>query len=263
MRSAHEGEFEQRQGALMDGARHATVHVGTSGWTYEHWKNRFYPGHLPKTQWLEYYCQHFSTVEINASFYRIPRPVVVSGWQGRTPQDFLFSIKASRLITHVKKLKNCQKEIEWFFTTFGGMEKKIGAYLLQLPPTLKFDAARLSDFIAQLPTSRPLVFEFRNREWLTDATYRLLEDHKAFFCIGDLPDLTTDRVVTGKLAYVRFHGYQAQYGGCYPDEVLYHWADWILTQHRRGVTVFAYFNNDRDGFAVQNSLKLKQLLHQG
>jgi uncharacterized protein YecE (DUF72 family) len=240
--------------------RRASVHLGTSGWTYDHWLDRFYPPEIPKKKWFEFYCSHFPTVELNASFYRIPKPAVVEGWEKRSPPGFVFSIKVSRLITHIKRLKNCRKEIDWFFTTFSGLRKKIGAYLFQLPPTLKFDGELLRDFIPQLPRDTPLVFEFRDSQWLNDETCAILDEYKAGFCIADRGDPATEKRVIGGLAYIRFHGYRVDYGGSYPDAVLRQWALWISAQRKKGITVFAYFNNDRDGFAVQNCLKLREMV---
>ncbi len=232
--------------------------LGTSGWSYEHWKEVFYPLDLPKKKWFEYFTNHFSTVEINASFYRIPTAKVTQGWYDRSPLNFRFSIKMSRLITHVKKLRNCTEEINWFFSSFEPLQSKIAVYLIQLPPSLNYDPGRLNEFLYLLP-QYSYALEFRNSSWYRDDIYDLLSQRGVAFCIHDMQGLQTERVVTSEMLYLRFHGYSGLYGGDYPDSVLKDWAHFIKEQHARGNSILGYFNNDIGGFAVKNCKRLEEL----
>jgi uncharacterized protein YecE (DUF72 family) len=237
-----------------------SINLGTSGWTYDHWKEVFYPITVPKRQWFEYYCSQFSTVELNASFYRIPTLKVSEGWNSRSPENFRFAIKMSRLVTHERKLKNCERELEWFFSVFAPLNKKIAVFLIQLPPTLKFDPDRIVNFSKHFPSNAHAVFEFRNVSWYCDETVSLLKSLGYSFCIHDMGELATEKIVTSPVAYIRFHGFDSRYGGDYPDTVLLQWAKWIKLQAARGVSIYGYFNNDIGGFAVKNCRKLRDLV---
>jgi uncharacterized protein YecE (DUF72 family) len=236
------------------------LHLGTSGWTYAHWRGRFYPEKLAQRNWFEFYCRHFGTVELNASFYRIPNAGAVDGWNQRSPDHFRFAIKISRLISHIKRLHDCDHEIRWFFDTFAPLDKKIAIYLLQLPPGAGFDPVLLENFFTRLPSGVRVAVEFRNKSWYRDETYRLLENTPHAFCIHDWDGLGTERIVIHNTAYIRFHGTESRYAGDYPDEQLNGWASWIKDQLRLNTAVFGYFNNDLNGFAVKNCLKLKELV---
>ncbi len=235
------------------------AHLGTSGWTYDHWSGRFYPADVSRRRWFEYFSQHFDTVELNASFYRIPKESVVESWNSRAPDRFVFSIKMSRLVTHVKKLRNCDDELRWFFGVFTPLKKKIGMYLIQIPPSLKVNHDHLKQFCEKLPSDAPVTFEFRNKSWYVDQTYKILADFNHCFCIHDMSGSSTERIVTGPAAYLRFHGYHERYGGDYTDEILTDWAHWIGNQTRK-TQVFGYFNNDFEGFAVKNCLRLREMI---
>jgi uncharacterized protein YecE (DUF72 family) len=195
------------EGSLMtQKLPHAGLHLGTSGWTYTDWRGRFYPEKLAQRQWLAFYCRHFDTVELNASFYRIPSVKAVVGWNQRSPDHFRFAVKVSRLITHVKRLRDCDHEIRWFFETFAPLEKKIGIYLLQLTPSTGFDAVPLGNFLAALPLGVRVAVEFRNKSWYRDETYRLLEKTGHAFCIHDWDGLRTERIVINDTASVQTEG---------------------------------------------------------
>lgn len=236
------------------------IFLGTSGWTYDHWKGIVYPDSIARKQWFEYYCTLFPTVEINASFYRIPTRTVTESWARRSPEHFRFSVKVSRLITHVKKIKNCDREIEWFFSVFEPLEKKIALYLVQLPPNLNCDPGRLHDFIRLLPQNKKYAFEFRNTTWYNDEIVDLLRETECTFCIHDMGELKSARITTSGLTYVRFHGFDTQYGGDYSDQTLTEWAHWMQYQAARGISVYGYFNNDIGGFAVKNCRTLQQII---
>lgn len=235
------------------------IYLGTSGWTYEHWKNVFYPDSIARKKWFEFYCTYFPTVELNASFYRIPTLKAAEGWYSRSPEHFRFAVKMSRLVTHERKLKNCERELEWFFSVFEPLKKKIAVYLIQLPPTLKFDPERLLLFSKLLPKDNMFAVEFRNPAWYRDETMALLKELHFAFCIHDMGGVQTERVITSHLIYIRFHGYDSQYGGDYSDQHLLQWATWIKQKKEEGKQVHAYFNNDIGGFAIKNCLKLQEL----
>lgn len=235
-------------------------YLGTSGWTYDHWKGVFYPDTVPKKRWFEYYSSRFDTVELNASFYRIPTVKTALGWYNRSQANFRFAVKMSRLVSHVRRLKNCDRELEWFFSSMEPLKPKTSIILIQLPPNLRIDLKRLDEFSARLPSDQTFAFEFRNITWYSEETYALLREREHTFCIHDMAGLTTDKIITANTVYIRFHGYDSRYGGDYPDDRLCLWAEWIREQLKKGLTVFAYFNNDIGGFAVKNCLRLKEIL---
>jgi len=240
-----------------------SIYLGTSGWTYEHWKGVFYPDDVPKKLWFEYFGGRFDTVELNASFYRIPTVKATESWMKRSSDTFRFSVKMSRLITHVKKLGDCQREIDWFFSVFEPLFPKIAIFLVQLPPSLKFDLARLENFFGYLKSNTRYAFEFRNTSWYRDETYELLKKYGYSFCIHDMGGLATERIVSSESIYIRFHGFDSRYGGDYPDNILEEWAAWIRRQTEDGKKIFGYFNNDIGGFAAKNCLTLRSMLQGG
>jgi uncharacterized protein YecE (DUF72 family) len=245
---------------MQDNQLQQTILIGTSGWTYNHWKNIFYPPDLPQRKWFSYYAGKFNTVEINYSFYRIPTPKTIEHWNTQSPADFHFAIKMNRQITHFKKLKNCKRETDLFFSVFQPLFSKIGIVLIQLPPTLGFDPERLLNFFNDLPKDHKFAFEFRNSSWYREETYSLLRDHKHIFCIHDMTNLKTEKIITADTVYIRFHGFDSMYGGNYPDSCLQSWADWIKKRYQDNKSIFCFFNNDIGGFAVKNGLMLKKMI---
>lgn len=238
---------------------HSNLYLGTSGWAYKHWKGIFYPDNLPQTRWLEFFCNKFQTVEINATFYHIPSFQTVQSWNNRSPSDFTFSVKMSRLVSHIKKLKNCENELAWFFSVLKPLYSKSGVVLIQLPPVIKFDPGRINEFCSLLPEDLKFAFEFRNISWYNDETYQLLNRWGHTFCIHDMPGIETGKIVTSDSIYIRFHGFDSAYGGDYPEPVLKTWAEWIKSQLDNGINIFGYFNNDIGGFAVKNCITLKRM----
>lgn len=238
------------------------VFLGTSGWAYKHWKGIFYPSELPQKMWFEYFSSEFKTVEINASFYRIPTIKTVQGWNERSSSDFRFSIKMSRLVSHIRKLKNCINELKWFFSVFEPLYPKIAVVLIQLPPTMQFDPGRIAEFSSLLPSNLQFAFEFRNNSWYRDETYELLQKLGHIFCIHDMAGMVTERIVTTNSVYVRFHGYDSVYGGDYPEDHLRKWAEWINIQKEQNRVVYGYFNNDIGGYAIKNCIRLRQMIEQ-
>jgi len=238
------------------------IRIGTSGWTYRHWRGRFYPKGLAQKNWLEYYAERFNTVELNASFYRIPKSSVAEGWNRRTPAGFRFAVKVSRLITHMHRLKNCEDSVEWFFRDMAPLSGKISVYLLQFPPSFVPDEDLLRGFMKLLPTGR-YVFEFRNKDCYTGQIADTLREIEAGFCIHDFPGRESPLWITSDFVYIRFHGYRQRYGGDYPQSVLGNWAGKIRGWSDEGRDVFAYFNNDAGGNAVKNAVSLRNMLGNG
>ncbi len=235
------------------------VYIGTSGWNYNHWKGVLYPEDSPANRWFYYYKEHFDTVEINNSFYRLPTEHAFKNWQKQAPADFIYAVKASRYITHMKKLKDPRISLRKFLSRIKYLKRNLGPVLYQLPPWWRCDPFRLQHFLKQLPKDRIHVFEFRNDSWLTKDVFGLLEAHGASFCIHDMPYVSCPRIVTGKIAYIRFHGASAQYSGGYPHKTLRKWARWI-TDRAKKVDVYVYFNNDAEGHAVRDALRLKKMV---
>lgn len=240
------------------------VRIGCSGWSYAHWREVVYPEGQPQRRWLEYYATLFDTVELNATFYRLPRRDTVAAWVDRTPPDFTFAVKASRYLTHVKRLGDLGPGLERFYARIGPLVStpKMGPVLWQLPETFRRDDERLGAALAALPPGRHC-FEFRHASWFVPDVYELLRRHGAALVIGDHPErpfqaheLTTD------WTYVRFHYGRRGRRGNYSERELDTWADRI-DQWRRRVNVYAYFNNDWEGFAVRNGLSLRSRLEIG
>lgn len=236
------------------------VRVGTSGWSYKHWRGIFYPDSVPQRQWLEHYMEHFDTVEVNSTFYHLPRESTMESWRDRAPQGFVYAIKASRFITHTKMLTGAKEPLEEFLRRTRLLEGHLGPVLYQLPPRFKRDLSVLERFLDLLPEDLVSVFEFRDESWYCEETFELLGSHDACFCAHDMPRLWTPRRGTGPAAYVRFHGPERRYTGAYPEEVLAEWAEWMAGQQEAGRSVFAYFNNDIGGHAVDDAKALRAML---
>jgi uncharacterized protein YecE (DUF72 family) len=233
-------------------------YIGTSGWHYDHWRGDFYPEGLAKSKWLEFYAAHFSTVELNNSFYHLPSEKAFATWKNSTPAGFIFAVKVSRFITHIKRLQNIREPLNTFLGRAAFLEEKQGPLLYQLPQGLKRDDQLLEDFLKRLPPNAQNVFEFRHLSWFDDEVYDLLRRYGAGLCIYDMPDFSSPLMATSDFAYLRFHGNQRLYGGNYSDSALEEWAGKIALLGT--VTVYAYFNNDIEGFAIRNALTLKRLL---
>ncbi|OHB62695.1 MAG: hypothetical protein A2Y76_04140 [Planctomycetes bacterium RBG_13_60_9] len=236
------------------------IRIGTSGWHYKHWLGRFYPEKLPKDKWLAHYAQHFDTVEINNTFYHLPREQTMLNWHDRVPANFLFAVKANRYITHVKKLKDPAETLHRFFDLANLLEEHLGPVLYQLPPSLHKNLERLDEFIGALPKRELAVFEFRHSSWYEQDTFDLLNRWGVALCVHDMGDRAPPRIMTGRMVYVRFHGTSAHYAGNYPDSLLHDWANWMKSQMSTARVIYAYFNNDISGHAVNNARTLKQIM---
>ena len=238
------------------------VRIGCSGWMYAHWRGRFYPEKLAARKWFGFYAEHFDTVEINNSFYRLPKAETFDSWQAQAPAGFCYAVKANRFLTQAKKLKDCEEPLDRMMTPVRHLGSTLGPILYQLPPRFRLNLERLEQFLSLLPKDVTNIFEFRDTSWFVDEVFALLDRHGAGFCAHDMPGLETPRIATGRAAYVRFHGGEGKYWGRYPDERLLGWADWMADQARNGRTVWVYFNNDIDGHAIQDALTLKAIIAQ-
>lgn len=234
--------------------------VGTSGWHYDDWKGRFYPEKLPRSKWLGFFANYFSTVELNNTFYRLPSEKVFQNWHDTTPADFIFAVKMSRFVTHIKRLNDTGEAIHNFMSRATLLKDKLGPVLYQLPPGLHRDDARLTAFMAELPPEYKHVIEFRHESWLTDEVYDILRKYSTGICVFDMPGLSCPLLATTGFAYIRFHGKDSLYSSCYSDEELTDWAEKIQKLARNLDTVYIYFNNDVQGFALKNAETIKRLL---
>lgn len=235
-----------------------------------HWKGRFYPETLPPAGWLEYYSHHFSTVEINASFYRFPTEHMVQSWKTSATivnKDFLFTLKGNRLITHIKRLHlthESENEINRFTTLFDLFEKNRGCILWQLHKSMKYNEKNiliLEDFCRYL-TRIPcrFVIEFRDPEWWNERTFEILKNVKMAFCVESGLGLPDTMVVTAKFAYIRFHGPSDSYSSNYTDEQLIEWKNKIEKFCSKCNDLYCYFNNDINAYAVANALRFRELM---
>ena len=240
--------------------KQGSARVGCSGWQYKHWRGDFYPADLPQRQWFERYASVFDTVEINNTFYRLPEESTFANWAERAPGGFLFAVKASRFLTHMKKLKDPEEPIDRFFSRARALRRHLGPVLYQLPPGWKLDHERLEHFLQVLPKHVRHVLEFREPSWYSDDVYALLQRHRVGLCLHDMPGSATGRLRVGPFVYVRFHGASGKYGGSYSEDRLTVWADWLLGQMKGGADVYAYFNNDVGGHAPRDALTLRRLL---
>jgi len=245
---------------MMSRSPRPACYIGTSGWVYPHWRGIFYPQKLPTKQWLKHYVTRFDTVELNNTFYRLPSEQAFSRWKEDSPEGFKYAVKASRYITHMKKLQGVEEALPRFLERSRLLGERLGPILYQLPPFWKCNLDRLRGFLCMLPGDLRHVFEFRHVSWLSEAVFTLLQQHRAGLCIVSLPDFPCLLRSTAPFVYVRLHGAEAVYGSCYSERELQWWAEQILGFLGDGKDVYAYFNNDAFGYAVQNALRLKEIL---
>lgn len=237
-----------------------SIHIGTSGWSYKHWREIFYPHGVSAKDYLQYYAKHFSTVEINNSFYHLLKEETVQNWASNVPDDFVFAVKANRYITHIKKLKEPENRIENFLESITSFGKKLGPILFQLPPSFGFNPERFEYFLKALSADYRYVFEFRDKSWFNSETYDILKKNNAAFCIYNMGDYQTPKEITSDFVYIRLHGPGGLGSNKYNDEKLNEFCNDILDFNGCGKEVFCYFNNDEAGYAVENAKELKQKL---
>ena len=236
----------------------STIYIGTSGWVYKEWANDFYRGLKPKEHFA-FYATQFPTVEINATFYRMPSLKMVHGWRDKAPEKFIFAVKGSRFITHIKRLNNLERSVTNFISHIKPMKDRLGPLLWQLPPSFKKDLLRLKNFLKRLPKTFSHAIEFRHPDWMIDDTFELLRQYNVA-CVG----ISSQRMpqnfsVTADFVYTRFHGLKGGARHDYTRAELEPWADHIRTQAAAGKTAFAYFNNDVNVRAPGNAKVLMQL----
>ncbi len=238
----------------------ATYYIGTSGWHYQQWSGIFYPQTMPVSQWLQYYSRSFNSVEINSSFYHLPTEKTILNWHSSVPDGFRYSVKVSRYITHIKKLSGSLDAIANFTDRVNHLAQRLGILLFQLPPGMRRNDEKLESLLMQLSPRYKYVFEFRNRTWMDDDIFALLSKYNIGFCIYDLPGYTSPTIQTSDFIYIRFHGSNGLYSSCYSDSELAKWAKNIKGISRNASSIYIYFNNDFEAYAVQNAIKLRQLL---
>jgi uncharacterized protein YecE (DUF72 family) len=239
----------------------ARILIGTSGWHYDSWRGPFFPRGLPLKNQLQYYASQFSTTELNGVFYRTPTPESVRAWRDQTGDGFVFAWKASKFITHWKRLShNSINSLELLEGRLSLLGHKAGPILFQLPPNFSVDPDRLAAFIELLPAQRRYSFEFRHSSWYAPRIFRLLSQHNISLCISDHHDAPAPWKRTADFVYVRGHGPQGRYKGHYRQDVLARWARRIKSWKQQGCDVFVYFDNDQKSAAPADALKLRQLL---
>lgn len=241
----------------------AEIYIGTSGWHYDHWEGPFYPSGISDDTFLEYYADRFRTAEINNSFYQLPKKETLLRWRDAVPEDFVFSVKASRYLTHMKKLKDPEGPLFRFLDRVGVLEDKLGPTLFQLPPRWGSNPKRLEAFLDILPEGQRYAFEFRDPSWFEDEVYGMLAKHGAAFCVYDLDGETSPKQVTADFAYVRLHGPDDPYRGQYGPERLAGWTGAFSAWRKQRLDVYCYFDNDEAGYAAQDALRLQQMMAEG
>jgi len=236
------------------------VCIGTSGWHYDHWRGPFFPEGMPDEEMLGFYARHFPAAEINNSFYQLPKAETLEHWRDAVPDNFRFAVKASRYITHMKKLKDPRQPVDRFLQRVAVLGDRLGPVLFQLPPNWRCNVERLAAFLAALPGTGRYAFEFRDPSWFDDKVYQLLEEAGAAFCIYDLAGRQSPKTVTADLVYVRLHGPDQAYEGSYSVQALAGWAGAISAWKNQGRNVFCFFDNDQQGYAPANARRLQEML---
>lgn len=242
---------------MGDGGR---IYIATSGWHYGHWVGPFYPEDIRKNRLFDYYLTRFDTVEINNSFYRLPEEKTLEHWRDAAPEGFVFALKGSRLITHVKRLKDPVQPLKAFLDRAVILGEKLGPVLFQLPPRWKRNMERLESFLKALPKAHRFAFEFRDPDWFHPAVYALLREYNASFCIYDFDFLLSPREVTADFIYIRLHGPAGKYQGQYSEEALAEWAGFMKSWQKKAKALYCYFDNDEAGYAPMDALRLKALM---
>ena len=236
------------------------IFIGTSGWNYKHWLGPFYPEKMRAADTLRFYSERFDTVEINATHYHLPSFNTFDSWRETVPAQFVFAVKASRFITHMKKLKSPRTSTEKVFVRVKKLQERLGPILFQLPPRWHVNVKRLEHFLSALPNEYRYIFEFRDQSWNTTEIYDLLERHNVALCFYHQTGYDSPMEITADFVYVRLHGTETKYGGSYPLTVLKKWARRIRGWRKDSKAVYFYFNNDPEGHAVKNAMTLRKLL---
>ncbi len=236
------------------------IRIGTSGWHYKHWVGTFYPPKTAGNKMLAYYFEHFDTVELNNSFYRLPGKSALISWRDSTPSNFVFAAKGSRFLTHMKKLKDAGQGLTRFLDAIETLDRKLGPILFQLPPNWELDLDRLTTFCATLPGRHRYAFEFRNATWNVPPVYELLSRHNMAYCAFHLAGEHSPIEITADFTYVRLHGPGGKYQGSYSHEDLHEWSTRIGAWRRDLKAIYVYFDNDQAGYAAKDALRLRSLV---
>jgi uncharacterized protein YecE (DUF72 family) len=234
--------------------------IGTSGWSYRHWRGPFYPEALSPKGHLEFYAERFDTVEVNGTFYRLIARETLAAWREQTPPGFVFACKGSRFLTHMKRLTDCGQGLERYFERVTALEHKLGPIVFQLPVHFRPNPERLAEFLGCLPQDRRYAFEFRDPAWFTSEIVALLRRRNAALCLYEFAGREAPLEITADFVYIRLHGPDGAYQGSYGEPALEAWAKRIDAWRRRGHDAYCYFANDDRGFAPHNALRLKQLM---
>lgn len=253
---------------LPGDAAEAIAYVGCSGWHYKSWRGTVYPETLATAAWLRAYARRFATVELNNSFYRLPAANTFRSWRERVPRGFRFAVKASRFLTHIKRLRDPEEPLTRLLTHAAPLASALGPILYQLPPRWFPDPERLEMFLALLPDRLPgtrqrllHVMEMRDQRGYEPWVLDLLRQYHVTLCVHDMPAVESPLLTIGPIVYARFHGHGAKYGGSYPDAVLEEWADWLRGAMASGRDAYVYFNNDVNGYAVSDAERLRRMLN--
>jgi uncharacterized protein YecE (DUF72 family) len=241
--------------------RKGKIHIGTSGWHYKHWAGTFYPEDIKADKQFAYYQDYFDTVELNNSFYHLPDRSTFRKWKEITPKNFIFSVKGSRYISHMKKLSDTREPLRAFLHNARGLGRKLGPVLFQLPPGWKLNLERLQIFLKQLPLTLRVAFEFRNTSWYTPEVYDALRSRGCAFCMYELDGHLSPLEVTADFVYIRLHGPGAKYQGSYNRTILKQWAKRLLAWRDKGIDSYIYFDNDQVGYAAFNAQTLQELVN--
>ncbi|MDD5146072.1 MAG: DUF72 domain-containing protein, partial [Candidatus Pacebacteria bacterium] len=233
--------------------------IGTSGWSYKHWQGIFYPRKLTQNKWLNYYSKHFNTVELNMSFYRFPSIEIIDKWQKELPEEFKMTLKANRMITHVKRFKNVDRILADFYALAEGFKNNLGCILFQAPPFFKYSDENveiMANFLKILDKEKRNAVEFRHLSWWNQKVYELFQKEEIGFCSVSGLNMPEDAITTSKFAYIRFHGPDEAYSSKYSEEELKEWAKKINSLKTK--EIFCYFNNDQNAYAVENAKELRK-----
>ncbi|MCU1488967.1 MAG: hypothetical protein JWM85_372 [Acidimicrobiaceae bacterium] len=237
-----------------------TVHVGTSGWQYDDWRPAFYPERLPKARWLAHYAESFATVEVNNAFYRLPEASTFTAWKEATPDDFVIGVKASRYLTHVKRLREPEEPVGRLMERCQHLGEKLGPILLQLPPTFRKDLGALRATLEAFPPKTMVAVEPRHDSWFVDETAELLAACGAAYCLSDAPGRRPPRWRTAGFGYLRMHAGTAAPSPCYGRQALRSWAEWLAGTYSASEDVFVYFNNDANACAPRDAARFAGVL---
>lgn len=237
------------------------IFIGTSGWHYKHWIGTFYPKDMKAPEFTEHYVKYFSTVEINNSFYKLPSKETFDNWANSVPKDFIFSVKANRFMTHMKKLKDPKTTFNNLIENAVGLKDKLGPILFQLPPRWKYNEQRFKTFLEVLPRHYRYTIEFRDPSWYNDSAYQLLRENNVAFCIYELEYHLSPTITTADFVYIRLHGPGNKYEGSYDDAALEQWTKSIKSWQNEGKDVFIYFDNDQNGYAAMNAIRIQEMIN--